>query len=150
MSMCKVCHKDSEKHSGRLWLLHQQKLRCAFCGKTSLEHSIDLWDIHQNAIPKNAKIMFMQIGTGPRVPARLVKWNTVKVNGRDDPYHLEYVPIYIHCDECDSALAKEESDHADVLGKLCLRCYTDMTDQEHSWHSKPWWAVNGGKYKKEG
>ena len=60
--------------------------------------------------------------------------------------HLEYVPIYIHCDECDSALAKEESDHADVLGKLCLRCFADMTDQEYSWHNKPWWAVNGGKY----
>ena len=66
MSMCKVCHKDSQKHSERLWLLHQQRLKCAYCGRTSDKHSEDLWDIHQEVIPKNKKLAVKALGTVQR------------------------------------------------------------------------------------
>ena len=137
MSMCKVCHKDSEKHSDKTWFLHQQKLKCAFCGDSSLVHSKKLWDIHQNAVPKNAKLATMLLGRGPNVLAKVEKWNTVKTNGKDSPYHVEYVPIYIHCDECGNALGNAEEKLADVLDKTCLQCFCDITEQEYKWNESP-------------
>ncbi len=146
LSMCKICHKDSEKHSAKLWLLHQKRHKCAFCGKNSTEHSEELWNIHQKVIPKNGKLVTIQMGTGPRTLARIVEWNTPVVNGREDPYHVEKVPIYLRCSECNLAISDTESDLADVLSQLCLKCFCEQTEQEYSWHSKPWWEVNGGKY----
>ena len=120
------------------------KLRCAFCGKNNHEHSTELWQIHQDAIPANAKLATMQLGFGPRTLAKIVKWNTV--NGDESPYHVEYIPIYISCKECGSSMSSSEAEMADVLSQHCLKCFCEMTDQEYSWHSKPWWEVNGGKY----
>ena len=149
MSMCKICNKDSEKHSGRLWMLHQQKQKCTFCGKISSEHSVELWEIHEKSIPKNTKLATMQLGFGPSTLAKLKKWNTVKVNGKDSPYHVEYVPVSISCSKCGLSMSSKETDLADVLSSLCFKCFADMTDQEYTWHSRLWWQVNGGKYKKE-
>jgi len=137
MSMCKICHKDSEKHSDKTWFLHQQKLKCAFCGDSSLVHSKKLWDIHQDAVPKNAKLATMLLGRGPKALAKIEKWNTVKTNGKDSPYHVEYVPIYIHCDECGNALGNAEEKLADVLDKTCLQCFCDITEQEYRWNESP-------------
>ena len=76
-----------------------------------------------------------------------MKWNTVKVNGKNSPYHIEYVPIYMLCGECGATLGNEEEQLADVLDKTCLQCFYDMTGQESTtWCSKPWWEVNSGKY----
>ena len=137
MSMCKICNKDSEKHSGRLWMLHQQKQKCTFCGKISSEHSVELWEIHHDAVPKNAKLATMLLGRGPKVLAKVVKWNTVKTNGKDSSHHIEYVPIYMHCGECGAALGNAEEKLADVFGITCLQCFCDMTGQEYKWYEGP-------------
>jgi len=145
--MCKVCHVDSRKHDAKQWRLHQQKIKCTFCGKNSPEHSVELWDIHQKTIPINVKLGTMNLGFGPSTLAKIVKWNTVRINGKDSPLHIEYVPVYISCKECGDAMSSSETDLADVLSSHCFSCFADVTDQEYSWHSKPWWAINNGKYK---
>ena len=137
MSMCKVCHKDSEKHSEKTWLLHQQKLKCAFCGESSLDHSEKLWEIHHEAVPKNAKLATILLGRGPKVLAKIEKRNTVKVNGRDSPYHLEYVPIYMLCSECGTTLGNAEEKLADVFDRTCLECFCNMTEQEYKLYESP-------------
>ena len=142
MSMCKICHKDSSKHSAKLWRLHQLKVRCTFCGKTSDKHSEELWKMHEDVVPKNAKVATINPGFGPKTPVRLVEWNTVE----GSPYHIERIPIHFTCSECGSSMSNTESDLADVLSHLCLKCFCEQTDQEYTWHSKPWWQVNGGKY----
>ena len=147
MSMCKVCHIDSKKHSTKQWRLHQQKLKCTFCGKNSPEHSVELWDIHQKAVPTNAKLGTVRKGFGPETLAKIVKWNTVIVNGKESPFHVEYIPVYMSCKICKSAMSSTEANLADVLDSNCFQCFADMTDQEYSWHSKPWWTINSGKYK---
>ena len=95
--MCKVCQLDSKEHSAKQWRLHQQKVKCTFCGKNSAEHSIVLWEIHQKAVPRNAKLATMTLGFGPETLAKIVEWNTVRVNGKDSPHHIEYVPVYMSC-----------------------------------------------------
>ena len=119
----------------------KQKSRCAFCGKGDNVHSAELWDLHQKAIPIGAKIGSIQLGFGPRIPAQIVEWNA------KPPYDIEYIPIHMHCSDCNSAMSSSETDLADVLSGLCLKCFSELTDQEYSWHSVPWWAVNGGKYQ---
>ena len=137
MSMCKVCHRDSKKHSEKTWMLHQQKERCAFCGENREKHSEKLWNIHEETVPKNAKLATILLGRGPKVLAKIEKWNTVKVNGRDSPYHLEYVPIYMLCSECGTTLGNAEEKLADVFDRTCLQCFCDMTEQEYNWYESP-------------
>ena len=137
MSMCKVCQRDSKKHSEKTWMLHQQKQRCAFCGENREKHSEKLWNIHEETVPKNAKLATILLGRGPKVLAKIEKWNTVKVNGRDSPYHLEYVPIYMLCRECGTTLGNAEEKLADVFDRTCLQCFCDMTEQEYKWYESP-------------
>ena len=118
-------------------MLHQQKERCAFCGENREKHSEKLWNIHEETVPKNAKLATILLGRGPKVLAKIEKWNTVKVNGRDSPYHLEYVPIYMLCSECGTALGNAEEKLADVLDRTCLQCFCDMTEQECHWYESP-------------
>ena len=92
------------------------------------------------------KLRPVTIGFGPTTVARVHKWNTVEINGKGSPYHMEFIPIYMHCTCCKDAMATKEVDVADVLDGLCLKCFCEQTDQEYTWHSVPWWAVNGGKY----
>lgn len=117
-----------------------QKMRCIFCGKNSSEHSLELWERHQKVIPSGEKIVPIQQGFGPRIPAKVVLVNA------DPPYDKEYIPIHMHCSDCNASMSTKETDLADVLSGLCLKCFCELTDQEYSWHSIPWWAVNGGKY----
>ena len=135
--MCKVCHRDSKKHSEKTWMLHQQKQRCAFCGENREKHSEKLWNIHEETVPKNAKLATILLGRGPKVLAKIEKWNTVKVNGRDSPYNLEYVPIYMLCSECGTTLGNAEEKLADVFDRTCLQCFCDMTEQEYKWYESP-------------
>ena len=137
MSMCKVCHRDSKNHSEKTWMLHQQKQRCTFCGENREKHSEKLWNIHEETVPKNAKLATILLGRGPKVLAKIEKWNTVKVNGRDSPYHLEYVPIYMLCSECGTTLGNAEEKLADVFDRTCLQCFCDMTEQEYKWYESP-------------
>ena len=137
MSMCKVCHRDSRKHSEKTRMLHQQKQRCTFCGENREKHSEKLWNIHEETVPKNAKLATILLGRGPKVLAKIEKWNTVKVNGRDSPYHLEYVPIYMLCRECGTTLGNAEEKLADVFDRTCLQCFCDMTEQEYKWYESP-------------
>ena len=60
MSMCKICHRDSKKHSAKLWRLHEIQKKCVFCGKSSEKHSNNLWEIHEKAIPKGKKLVVIQ------------------------------------------------------------------------------------------
>ena len=136
MSMCKVCQLDSKKHSAKQWRLHQHKLKCTFCGKNSPEHSIELWEIHQKAVPTNSKLATMSVGFGPDTLAKIVKWNTVRVNGKDSSHHIEYVPVYMSCNGCGDAMSSTEANLADVLSSLCFKCFANITDQEYSWHSR--------------
>jgi len=137
MSMCKVCHRDSKNHSEKTWMLHQQKQRCTFCGENREKHSEKLWNIHEETVPKNAKLATILLGRGPKVLAKIEKWNTVKVNGRDSPYHQEYVPIYMLCSECGTTLGNAEEKLADVFDRTCLQCFCDMTEQEYNWYESP-------------
>ncbi len=137
MSMCKVCHRDSKKHSEKTWMLHQQKQKCAFCGENREKHSEKLWNIHEETVPKNAKLATILLGRGPKALAKIEKWNTVKVNGRDSPYHQEYVPIYMLCSECGTTLGNAEEKLADVFDRTCLQCFCDMTEQEYNWYESP-------------
>ena len=137
MSMCKVCHRDSKNHSEKTWMLHQQKQRCTFCGENREKHSEKLWNIHEETVPKNAKLATILLGRGPKALAKIEKWNTVKVNGRDSPYHLEYVPIYMLCSECGTTLGNAEEKLADVFDRTCLQCFCDMTEQEYNWYESP-------------
>ena len=130
--MCKVCHRDSKKHSEKTWMLHQQKQRCAFCGENREKHSEKLWDIHEETVPNNAKLSTILLGRGPKALAKIEKWNTVKVNGRDSPYHQEYVPIYMLCSEWGTTLGNAEEKLADVFDRTCIQCFCDMTEQEYN------------------
>ena len=142
MSMCKICHRDSKNHSTKLWRLHQMQKKCAFCGKSSEKHSDKLWEIHEKAIPKGKKLVVIQQGFGPKTLAVVKKWNTVD----GSPYQIERIPLSMHCSDCNASMSDKESDLADVLDSLCLECFCEQTDQEYTWHSRPWWTVNGGKY----
>ena len=142
MSRCKICSLKQDQHDKELWKFHQLNKVCAWCGKKSWKHSLELWDIHQDVIPKHEKIATIQAGFGPKTLAKVVKWNTVD----GSPYQIERVLLHIRCGGCSSSMSNTETDLADVLSNLCLKCFCEQTDQEYTWHSKPWWQVNGGKY----
>ena len=149
MSECKTCTKDSKEHSTNLWKLHQEVKPCLLCNKNSGKHSEKLWNMHQTVLAlgsQGEKLRPIALGFGPTTIARVHKWNTVRVNGKDSPYHMEFIPIHMHCTGCRDAMSAKEVDVADVLDGLCLKCFCEQTDQEYTWHSVPWWAVNGGKY----
>ena len=152
MSECKRCLKDSKEHSKNLWRLHQEAKPCLLCNRDSGKHSEKLWEMHQTVLAlgsRGEKLRPMTLGFGPTVIARVHKWNTVRVNGKDSPYHMEFIPIHMHCTGCRDAMSAKEVDVADVLDGLCLKCFCEQTDQEYTWHSVPWWTINGGKYAGE-
>ena len=126
MSSCKVCHKDSKKHSKKLWALHQQTQICAFCSRSSSEHSEKLWRMHNLAIEKGRakgeKLYPITLGFARTCVARVVRINA------DPPYDVEFVPIYMACTECGLYLGSIEEDYADMLGGMCLKCFMKMTD----------------------
>tara|TARA_B100000686_G_C16259971_1_gene698727 strand:- start:137 stop:646 length:510 start_codon:yes stop_codon:yes gene_type:complete len=152
MSECKTCFKDSKEHSRNLWQLHQEAKPCLLCNKNSGKHSEKLWEMHQTVLALGShgeKLRPISMGFGSTTIARVHKWNTIKVNGKDSPYHIELIPIHMRCTGCKNAMSANEVDVADVLDGLCLECFSEQTDQEYTWHSKPWWAVNNGKYSNE-
>ena len=60
---------------------------------------------------------------------KIVKWNTVKVNGNDTPYHIEYIPIYKHCICCNLALGRTEEEYNLIMGGYCEGCFKNVTEQ---------------------
>ena len=143
MKKCKTCLKENKKHSERLWELHQEVRPCLLCNKNSGKHSVKLWDMHQTVLALGShgeKLRPIMVGFGPRTIARVHKTNA------DPPYNIELIPIHMHCNSCRDVMSTKEIDVADVLDGLCLKCFCEQTDQGYTWHSVPWWAVNGGKY----
>ena len=41
------------------------------------------------------------------------------------------------CSQCGLSMGKSETEHSDVLGEMCLKCFREMTDQTHEWYDKP-------------
>ena len=131
MSTCTVCQKDSKKHSKELWELHTQVTICEFCSKSSGDHSEELWEMHERTVKvaksktRHKKLWTMQIGFGPRCPALL-----------DDDFSYDanmnmaewLKPVYMSCTECGLYLGSIETDHADMLGGMCLECFMKATD----------------------
>ncbi len=151
MSECKTFLKDSKEHSRNLWQLHQEAKPCLLCNKNSGKHSEKLWEIHQTVLALGShgeKLRPITIGFGSTTIARVHKWNTIKVNGQESPYHIELIPIHMRCTDCKNSMSANEVDVADILDGLCFKCFCEQTDQEYTWHSKPWWSVNGGKYSR--
>ena len=131
MSTCTVCQIDSKKHSKKLWELHTQVTICEFCSKSSGDHSEELWEMHERTVKvaksktRHKKLWTMQIGFGPRCPALL-----------DDDFSYDanmnmaewLKPVYMSCTECGLYLGSIETDHADMLGGMCLECFMKATD----------------------
>ena len=61
---------------------------------------------------------------------KIAKWNTPEVNGRDDPLHLDYIPIYETCVCCKLSLARIEEECNAELGGYCLGCFKIVTEQK--------------------
>lgn len=60
---------------------------------------------------------------------KIVKWNTPEVNGREDPYHLEFIPIYKRCACCSMALGRIEEEYGLIMGGYCIGCFKNVTGQ---------------------
>ena len=75
----------------------------------------EIWKIGYDGLPQKFKI---------------VKWNTVQVNGKDDSYHLEYIPIYQTCECCNLSLSRIEEECNVELGGYCLGCFKIVTEQK--------------------
>ena len=149
MSECKTCLKDSKEHSQNLWQLHQESKPCLLCNKNSGKHSEKLWEMHQTVLALGShgeKLRPVTIGFGPTTIARVHKWNTINANGHESPYHIELIPIHMRCASCQDSMSTNEIEVADTCSGLCYKCFSEKTDQECTWHSKPWWSVNEGKY----
>ena len=43
----------------------------------------------------------------------------------------------VPCSECGLSMGGSETEHSDVLGEMCLKCFREMTDQTHEWYDKP-------------
>jgi len=113
-SVCLKCQKD--QHSEKLWEMHalavEQGRYCSEHGKKENLYPITLW-------------------TAGRGIARVCRIKTSPPFEND----VEIVPIYMSCAECGLYLGNIEEDHADVLGQMCLECFTEQTGQEHYWYS---------------
>jgi len=136
MTLCKVCHVDSKKHSKKMLALHQKKQICAFCQKSGGEHSEKLWEMHKLAAEKGRycpdhhkeeKLYPITVGFARAGIARVCSLNA------DPPYDKELVPIHMSCMECDLYLGSTEEDYADILDGMCLKCFREMTGQIHPW-----------------
>ena len=140
MTLCKVCHVDSKKHSKKMLALHQKKQICAFCQKSGGEHSEKLWEIHKAAIDKGRhchdhhkeeKLYPITVGFARAGVARVCSLNA------DPQYGRELIPIYMSCTECSLYLGSTEEDYADILDGMCLKCFREMTGQTHPWYDMP-------------
>ena len=132
MSMCKTCMKDVSKHNKKTWLEHNW---CPLCQKSGQEHSDELWQMHQRAVVKGAKgdkIRPITVGFARSSVGWVKEWNMpVSTSGQVSPYKFEIIPIYMHCKECKLAMSDAEEDLADVFDGTCIKCFCEMTDQEH-------------------
>ena len=43
----------------------------------------------------------------------------------------------VSCQKCGLSMGKSETEHSDVLGEMCLKCFREMTDQTHEWYDRP-------------
>jgi len=155
MTLCKVCHVDSKKHSKKMLELHQKKQSCAYCQKSGSEHSEKLWEMHKAAVDKgmhcsehnkDEKLYPITLGFARTGVARVCSLNA------DPPYDKELVPIYMSCTECGLYLGSIEEDCADILDGMCLVCFREMTGQSGSWCDIPpseLASVDGKKIKKK-
>ena len=133
MSLCTVCNKPSKGHTKTLWEMHKEITKCIFCRKTSDAHSEALWEMHKSAVnsalkkARHKKLWSLKLGLGRDRPAIL-----------DDDFRFydglvptEWLhPIHMSCTECHLYLGSMEEDHADILDGMCLKCFSEVTEQE--------------------
>jgi len=165
MTLCKVCHVDSKKHSKKMLALHQKKQICAFCQKSGGEHSEKLWEMHKLAAEKGRycpdhhkeeKLYPITVGFAREGIARVCTLNAdppVYTHSKsrwefDEHNYWEFgeefwhredqlIPIYMSCTECDLYLGSIEEDNADILGGMCLNCFRKQTEQTDIWYDIP-------------
>ena len=77
--------------------------------------SNEIWKIGYDGLPEKFKI---------------VRWNNVQINGKDDQHHLEYIPIYEKCVCCNLSLGRLEEERNVELSGYCLGCFKNVTDQK--------------------
>ena len=127
---------------------------CIFCNKDYSQHSKKLWDMHHE-VTMGKKLTRIKIGAGPETVARIHHWNagykifrnekSGKVTKIEGMKQTEFIPVYMHCGECGEVLGNAEEMLADVLGRTCLQCFCEMTEQEYIWHQGPkQCSVKGG------
>ena len=84
---------------------------CKRCLKNSKQHSEKLWNMHQTVLAFGSqceKLRPITIGCGPTTIGRVHKWNTIKVNGQESPYHIEIIPIHMRCTGCRNSISTNE------------------------------------------
>ena len=122
--------KDVSKHNKKTWLEHNW---CPLCQKSGKEHSDELWQMHQRAVVKGAKgdkIRPITVGFARSSVGRVVEWKVpVGPKGQSSSYRLEIITIHMHCVQWSQAMGDAEVDNGDVLGGLCLKCFTELTEQ---------------------
>ena len=132
MSLCKICHQDSKKHSKKLWEQHSKMQFCEFCQKKGSKHSEKLWEMHKLAAEKGRycpdhhkeeKLYPLTVGFARTGIARVCTLNA------DSPYDKELIPIIMSCTECSLYLGGTEEDYADILDGMCLNCFMEITEQ---------------------
>ena len=146
MSLCQKCLKDSKKHTEKQWVTHQEELKqannvkCNLCQKKKGAHSESLWDIHKSVILKamlktrHKKLWVIQQGLGLQCPALLDN----EFRDQDGMNPTEWlVPIYMECRSCGHFVGDSEMNMADILGKMCLKCFCEETNQEYNWWDVP-------------
>jgi len=130
MSMCKTCLKDSSKHNKKTWIEHNW---CPLCQKNAKDHTNELWNMHKRAVTKGAKgekIRPITVGFARSSVGRVKEWNVpVGPRGQTSAYGIEIIPVHMYCAQCSLAMGDNEVDNADVLGGLCFKCFTELTDQ---------------------
>ena len=106
---------------------------CMLCRLCQGEHSEQLWKMHKGTVEmaqsktQHKKLWTIQIGFGPKCPALLDNGFESGLNPAEWLH-----PIYMSCSntECGLFLGSIEIDYADVLGRMCLKCFIVSREQK--------------------
>ena len=141
--------KRKNKKPKNVQKLKLQTGPCMLCRLCQGEHSEELWKMHKGTVEmaqsktQHKKLWTMQIGFGPRCAALLDNdyesetviqrhgfLETVIPSGLNPAEWLH--PIYMSCSntECGLFLGSIETDYADVLGGMCLKCFIVSREQK--------------------
>ena len=145
--------KNKNRKSGKLSKLKLRAQPCMLCRLDHKDHSEQLWKMHKATAEmaqcktQHKKLWTMQIGFGPKCPALLdddfESETVVKSHQTGDAWRWNVIPtglnpagwlhpIYMSCSntECGLFLGSIETDYADVLGGMCLKCFIVSREQK--------------------